>query len=262
MIKKIKEKHVNLSIWIGIILIILGGVVFFWKELTLDFSGKFDSERVARYGDFIGGIVGSLWALGGMFLVYLGLKGQRIDIEQNRKALEAQIEEFKLQKLELAETRKIFEKQTKNLELQQFENSFFNLINLMRNQLDSIKHNKSSGITAFHIFESLLPTQDYAIHQNKKRYFQEGDYSRCIAFMNTFLIVLDLINKNNINTNYYFNILGSLVTPKALNMIAIYSSFTDYNKLFSESPFYNYITYGKEYFENIEQISHPPISTL
>ncbi|AKD04866.1 putative phage abortive infection protein [Pontibacter korlensis] len=87
----------------GYALIILGAVVLVWgtikfnlvKELYLDPA---DREGVfGQYGEFIGGIVGSLWALAGVFLFFATLTYQK--------------REFELQRFELHKTQKIFQQQ-------------------------------------------------------------------------------------------------------------------------------------------------------
>lgn len=61
-----------------------------------------DTNLISKYGDIIGGVTGSLWALAGVVLFYLALESQKESYELNRKsfdkqieALENQIEEFK-----------------------------------------------------------------------------------------------------------------------------------------------------------------------
>ncbi|WP_276496133.1 putative phage abortive infection protein [Pontibacter litorisediminis] len=87
----------------GYVLIITGAVVLVWgtikfnlvEELYLDPA---DREGVfGQYGEFIGGIVGSLWALAGVFLFFATLTYQK--------------REFELQRFELHKTQKIFQQQ-------------------------------------------------------------------------------------------------------------------------------------------------------
>lgn len=74
----------------GYILIVMGAVVLVWgtikfdlvKELYLDPA---DREGVfGQYGEFIGGIVGSLWALAGVFLFFATLTYQK---REDRKSV-------------------------------------------------------------------------------------------------------------------------------------------------------------------------------
>lgn len=81
--------------------------------MLFDTSSQINSEKFGQLGDYVGGIVGSLWSLAGVVLFYVALTEQREDIKLNRetletqvKALHLQIKEFELQTVELEETRK------------------------------------------------------------------------------------------------------------------------------------------------------------
>jgi len=132
-------------IWLGIIMLVGGSFIFFWNDYTVNLNSQVDSDKVGQLGDFIGGIVGSLWALAGVILFYVALREQRQDMEINKevlktqiKALEKQIEEFELQRKELELTRNVFLDQSKTLKTQQFESTFFNMVNLHHEIVKSI----------------------------------------------------------------------------------------------------------------------------
>lgn len=88
---------------------IIGGLIFiiaigwFVWSVQFNFFAKLDPELVAHAGGFIGGVVGSLWALAGVLLVYAALQAQRKDFTR-----------------------------------QKFETSFFQLLNFRMNSLDSL----------------------------------------------------------------------------------------------------------------------------
>jgi len=131
------EKTSFLLIISGLALATFGLVTFFWLESTLDLDKKIDSSKFGQFGDFIGGVVGSLWALAGVILFYKALKAQQSDTNTNRKnqkvqteALQLQIKEFELQRNELISTRKVYEEQSKTLRVQQFESNFYSLLNV------------------------------------------------------------------------------------------------------------------------------------
>lgn len=150
----------------GIVFIILAAFIFIALG-NWNFSQTLNEEKIAQFGDFIGGIIGSLFSLAGVILFYVALKEQRKDININQEnlklqniALNQQVEEFKAQKTELIETRKVYEEQTilfreqtnlykqQNKELkeqtttaklQQFDSSFFSYLNMfidLKNTLD------------------------------------------------------------------------------------------------------------------------------
>jgi hypothetical protein len=132
--KEEKEKRSLSEKW-AIWITISGGVIFIialiWYLASTYFKwgNKLDPTLAAQAGDFIGGIVGSLWALAGVMLFYSALQDQRNDFKTNRKILSAQLKEFKLQQLELKETREVFKEQSETQKIQRFESSFYQLLN-------------------------------------------------------------------------------------------------------------------------------------
>ncbi len=89
-----------------------------------------DHNMLGMAGEFLGGTVGSIWALAGVILFFLAL------IYQKR--------ELVLQRMELHESRKIMESQSKTIAIQQFENTFFQLLNFHINAAIQIR-NTSNG---------------------------------------------------------------------------------------------------------------------
>jgi hypothetical protein len=156
---------------IGLISIVITSIIFIilgdWT-----FSKTLNESKVGQFGDFIGGVVGSLFALSGVILYYVALKEQRNEISLSQKALNLQIEalnhqveEFKAQKEELEETRKVYieqtnlfreqtiyystqtkeyVKQTNISNLQQFDSSFYSILGVLNNLRNSI-NDKSNG---------------------------------------------------------------------------------------------------------------------
>lgn len=125
MKKKLTEQLSIILLIIGLLLLIFGLLFFLWNDYNFTFENKIQSDKVGQFGDFIGGVVGSIWALAGVILFYVALTEQRKDFATNREvlnsqtdALKLQIKEFKLQREELSQTRKIFI-------IQKFEKLFF-----------------------------------------------------------------------------------------------------------------------------------------
>ena len=50
---------------LGVLIMIIGYIMFQWN-LKFDSSKEIDAAKIGQLGDFIGGIVGSLWALLGV----------------------------------------------------------------------------------------------------------------------------------------------------------------------------------------------------
>ena len=86
---------------------------------------QIDKDLTGMVGDFVGGIVGTLWSLTGVILFFL--------------ALRLQSKELSLQIKEMRETRNVFH-------IQQFESTFFNLIKTHNEIRDSIKIDRNIRI--------------------------------------------------------------------------------------------------------------------
>lgn len=98
-------------------------------------------NMLGMIGEFIGGTVGSIWALSGVILFFLAL------IYQKR--------ELVLQRMELHESRKIMEHQSKTIAIQQFENTFFQLLNFHINAAQQIRTTETTGRKKSNPFEAL-----------------------------------------------------------------------------------------------------------
>lgn len=136
---------------LGVSLLLISFVLFLWNDFSLSFYESLNSEKIGSFGDLVGGLIGSIWALAGVILFYVALTEQRSDFKTNRKVLEAQtdalnlqIKEFELQRNELSETRKVFSIQSETLKKQQFESTFFNLLNLHHQIVNSIDLNSNN----------------------------------------------------------------------------------------------------------------------
>jgi hypothetical protein len=158
--KKLLTEKFSIQILItGIIIAFLGLLIFMLNDWNFSIYSKIKYERFVQFSDFIGGIVGPIFALVGVILFYVALTEQRKDFATNRDALKAQtsaleqqIIEFELQRNELSETRKVFRIQTETFRKQQFESTFFNLLNLhhqITNTIDLVRReSKYPGIEA------------------------------------------------------------------------------------------------------------------
>lgn len=111
----LNERFTKILIWLGILILVLSIILFAWNSSLFLLNDEADTSKLGQFGDLIGGLVGSIWAVAGVILFYLALREQRRDIQINQEALSTQIEEFKGQKIEMAETRKEHKRQTANL---------------------------------------------------------------------------------------------------------------------------------------------------
>ncbi len=175
--KIFSEKTSKLLLFFGIMLLITGIVIFVWNE-TFTFNTKINSEKVSHFGDYVGGIIGSIWSLAGVILFYIALTEQREDIKINRNTLNIQVEtlkqqikEFELQREELSETRKVFKEQSETLKIQRFENTLFQLINLHHEIIDKlIFHNPIDNKISVkrEVFTEFVKTLEELVCMNNK----------------------------------------------------------------------------------------------
>lgn len=110
---------------IGYVLIVAGAVVLVWGTIKFNLvqelyqtTGERRGNVFGEYGEFIGGIVGSLWALAGVFLFFATLTYQK--------------REFELQRFELHKSQKIFQQQN-------FSTLFISFINKHNDIIDNLK---------------------------------------------------------------------------------------------------------------------------
>ena len=153
--KTIREKTLNLNFAVGLIVVGLF-VIGLSLLLLLPFrdywlAKPIDNALVGQFGDFIGGIAGSFWALAGVIMFYVALHEQRNDFannredsKTNRQLLEAQLKEFQLQQEELVETREVFREQSQTQQIQRFETSFFNMLVAFTEMVKSFSSEKTT----------------------------------------------------------------------------------------------------------------------
>ncbi|MEJ8802458.1 putative phage abortive infection protein [Pontibacter sp. H249] len=129
---------------IGYALILAGAIILVWGTIKFNLLHELYADPGDRaggvfgeYGEFIGGIVGSLWALAGVFLFFATLTYQK--------------REFQLQRHELHKTQKIFQQQ-------HFSTLFISFVNKQNDIIDAliaydINQSPHSGSNFFVFFQ-------------------------------------------------------------------------------------------------------------
>lgn len=226
------EKTAKVLSYIGLLSIVLGAVVFIVFR-SWDFSWTINEEKVGQFGDFVGGVVGSVLAFVGVILYYVALTEQRKDIEINRKALETQVEtlnqqikEFKAQTKEMQDTRTVYEEQTKLYReqtnyyqqqvkelknqtkvnsLQQFNSEFYSLLNVFI----SIKKDCEGPISKLlDILKDRLKTKDDTICNRHSILIEEytklyyNNTSSLSVYFKTFYRLLKMIEDSSIEAEH------------------------------------------------------------
>lgn len=129
----------------GIIFFIIAIVFFFIGECKNINFGLIKADKFGQFGDIIGGVVGSIWALAGVMLFYAAFKKQIEALKDQKDATQAAVDSIKLQsqdlelqRVELQQTREVLKQQQQTIQIQQFENSFYNQINLLNSIIQNI----------------------------------------------------------------------------------------------------------------------------
>lgn len=203
----------------GYALILAGGIVLFWGTLKFNLlQGAYaiSSEREAgvfgEYGEFIGGIVGSLWALAGVFLFFATLTYQK--------------REFELQRYELHKTQKIFQQQN-------FSTLYISFVN---------KHNDIiDALTAYDINQSPRTGSNFFV------FFQEKVLSSFVQKVRT----LDPEQKREDKLyllfeeyfTYHFAFYQTSLDPYLKNLSVLFKLIQRYrSETHDEGEYYSFIT--------------------
>ncbi len=126
----------------GVLVLIVGFFLFRLNHDPSAVSQEAYNQELGSFGEFVGGIVGSLWALAGVFLFFATLTYQK--------------REFQLQRIELHKTQKIFQQQN-------FSTLFLNLLtqhNIIVNSLTAydIEQTEWKGSNFFILFKEKVLT--------------------------------------------------------------------------------------------------------
>mgnify|MGYP002780788429 CR=1 FL=1 len=246
ILKFLQREKLSLYIIIGgFFLSLFAVVVFLWKDFNFSLHYPIRAEKFGQLGDFIGGIVGTFWALAGVILFYIALTEQRKDFKTNQqvlnlqvKALQNQIKEFELQRRELENSRKVYEEQTRTQRLQQFESNFYSLLNVylqIKNNLNSIdEKNDYFGSIYKDIMVDYCTDLDVFQHQGQmiKRYmdvFYENKSSLSHYFKCFYRIlkVIEMSSFTEKDKTFYSKILRSQLTEPE-QLILYYNSHSVY----------------------------------
>jgi len=142
---KVKDTFAFWLIGIGLGFLFLMTILFFWEDKSVfTVASKINDTKFSSFGAIISGLVGTFWSLAGVILFYVALTEQRKDMAVNKtalevqtKALQEQMKEFELQTKELIATRQVYTEQLATQSLQRFESTFFQMVTLHHNLVDS-----------------------------------------------------------------------------------------------------------------------------
>ena len=233
------EKAAKTLVSIGAIILLTGMVIFYIPEAEIN--------RFGVFGEFFGGIVGSFWALAGVVLFYAALKKQGDEFLMQREQLELQRKELKLQRVETELQRKEFERQTQQLvtqnetlAIQKFENTFFHLLSLHNDIVNSNesrdlgkKWAKSLYVRFIGHYQRIRQRDEElssieAVKKAYERFPKRVEYLD--RYFNNLRYLINFIDKSNISDkNFYTDVIKAQFTVHELLFFFYYgiSDFCD-----------------------------------
>lgn len=200
-----KHREWNWYTIVAILLTIIGLIILilFLVKLSVKFTINGNDillTETAQVGDFIGGLVGSIWALAGVLLFFSALKIQREELKLQRQ-------EFKEQRLEFVTSRvtTIIYKQKETFEAKLYDKK----VEL------TIKDEKYSGFEAFNKIKELkmkfflprdfhdLPDEDQRIIRNVSDFFFSHHGEELLSVIHTtFFMIHGFISEKDDNNDY------------------------------------------------------------
>ena len=212
-------------------------ILYLWDN-TYTLSSPIDNGKFGTFGDFVGGVLGSIWSLCGVLLFYSALCEQREDFRTNSNALLKQVdalnmqsEEFKLQREELRQSRQVFIEQAKTQRQQRFESTYFSLLelyiraisdlNLQSNKKNYFKDLKSTLFKQ--IPQGNSPIEDYELSKQNYLNIFYNQKEELSHYFKLIYRILKIIDDSEIIENEKFRYIKILRSQLSENeMLAIY----------------------------------------
>lgn len=247
----LEEKDYNIFLIIGILIsfitMVVLVIVFKWNQpISTDENYVINHELLGTYGDFIGGVIGTLFAILAALLMFSTLKSQR-ELTEKSNSLQADIARAATKSQE-----NLAELQAQEAKLQRFNSLFFELLSLFRSQRAELNDAISEGGTPKASFFDIKMKELYKKHTPSTSYGKStnkatGDYiefylknaSRLAPIFRSLYRLIDLIEHENIDGDEkrkYAKIVRAQLGEGELFFLR-YNATTEYGK-----KFINYIT--------------------
>ncbi|MCG8330872.1 MAG: putative phage abortive infection protein [Chitinophagales bacterium] len=152
-----KEKQINTFRCFAWAIIAIGGLVLILGLLHYLGNSSNSNLKLNELGDFLSGAVASLWALAGLFLIYVAFLGQQKQMLYQSLEIKYGQLELKSTRLEIKGQKEQLKEQNKTMKLQQFENTFFQLLSLHNEIVKNmdIKGRSGNEVTGRDCFEEI-----------------------------------------------------------------------------------------------------------
>lgn len=246
------EKIALILILAGAILVVITIITVLLSDAKFLGFSKDTSETLGALGEYIGGVVGSIWSLASIVLFYETLRFQRSELKLQR-------EELHSQRTEIMEQTNQYILQNQTLLTRRLEGTFFQIINLHNSivsslTLDSIEHpffkkldKAINGRYCFYYYYkhfkaiyndnvdltgisgSNINEVKELINESFKAFYSEYQEDIGHYFRNLFNLALFIDKSKLINKKFYYNIVRSLLSNYEL-LILFYYCISDYGE--------------------------------
>jgi len=255
IIKFSYEKVAFAFIWSGLIIIILAIMTIAFRDFNILGINTKSFELLGQFGEYVGGLVGSIWALAGVILFYETLRFQRTELRLQR-------EELQNQRSEIMEQTRQYIIQNQTLMTRKLEGTFFQLISLHNEIVDSLVLNFQShpslskavqvpiqGRYCFNFFYKYF-SQTYSenvdltgmttsnhedaiflISESFKKFYTEFQEDIGHYFRNLFNLALYLDKSKMTSKRFYFNLVRSLLSNYELIILFYFCLSEDGEKM-------------------------------
>lgn len=158
----------------GMIVLGISIVLFLFRQPLGLFSMPIDVNKFGGFGEFVGGLIGSLWTLATIILLYLTLTLQRQELHHQSEQLEILRKEFELQINGLRN-------QTEMFNQERIESTLFNLLSMHHEIVRSMeikvasnnktenKHGRDCFLALYRIFKDDYYDNELGILDDQER---------------------------------------------------------------------------------------------
>lgn len=259
--KEIKELDKKVSRFTNVswFFVILGFIILFIGCGLLAFG---QLEGFHELGDFIGGSVGSIWSLAGLFFVYVAFLGQKQSILNQQIEILYNQEELRATRKELAGQKEQMELQNATLKQQQFENTFFQLFKSYNDFINNLEYSGNKGYDIIqkyyyngfkNIYGGYNSNSDLDNVLNTVKYLKKGSQVHYTLFIdpmiNNITQILRFVEQSELsNKDFYTQLIFTTLSIEARLLIAYFSLATEYAFIKDKLSEYNIM---KKSFEEL-----------
>jgi len=191
-----KSNRVNWAIAGTLLIIIVSLVLYF---ITFYGSLSLLHENWGSFGDYVGGIAGTLFAGLAVYLIYLTYRLQQVELNKTTEALSTQNEQLKIQ---------------------QFQNIVFKLLERKDHQISGLRHKQAEGIHALSYINSDF--RGWLKKSNKRedalKQFWKSHRRKLTPYFNTFISTVEFFQSFKSNDKEQDEIRAQLIKLYSSNL--------------------------------------------